>query len=49
MLTYTGFSGSEAELVRVLRRFEDLGADEVQLIPTSDDLGQLERVAQQIG
>jgi hypothetical protein len=49
MLPYTGFSGSEAELVRVLRRFEDLGADEVQLIPTSDDLGQLERVAQQIG
>jgi alkanesulfonate monooxygenase SsuD/methylene tetrahydromethanopterin reductase-like flavin-dependent oxidoreductase (luciferase family) len=48
MLPVTGFSGTEAELVRVLRRFEELGADEVQLIPTSDDLAQLDRVAQRI-
>ena len=28
-----GFAGTEAELRDVLRRIEDLGADEVQLIP----------------
>lgn len=49
MLPVTGFAGSEAELKRVLRRLEDLGADEVQLIPTSDDLGQVARVAALIG
>lgn len=49
MLPVTGFAGSESELARVLARFADLGADEVQLIPTSTDLSQLERVAQQIG
>ncbi len=44
MLPVTGFSGSDAELTRVLRQLEELGTDEVQLIPTSDDLSQVARV-----
>jgi len=32
-----------------LRQLADLGTDEVQLIPTSDDLAQLERVAALVG
>ncbi len=49
MLPVTGFAGSDAELARVLRQFEELGTDEVQLIPTSDDLRQVARVAERIG
>lgn len=49
MLPVTGFAGSEAELKQVLRQLADLGTDEVQLIPTSDDLAQLERVAALVG
>lgn len=49
MLPVTGFAGTEDALFGVLGRFADLGVDEVQLIPTSDDLAQLERVAQRIG
>ncbi|MFO0689640.1 MAG: LLM class flavin-dependent oxidoreductase [Myxococcota bacterium] len=49
MIPYTGFAGSDADLKRVLRQFADLGTDEVQLIPTSDDPAQLDRVAQIIG
>ncbi len=45
MLPTTGFAGSEDELIALLRRFEAAGADEIQLIPTSADLGQLHRVA----
>src|SRR5277367_3416988 len=41
----TGFAGSEEELVALLRKFEAVGTDEIQLIPTSSDLGQLPRVA----
>lgn len=40
-----GFAGTLTELKDVLRRIEDLGADEVQLIPTSADLSQAERIA----
>ncbi len=40
-----GFAGTEAELHDVLRRIEDLGADEVQLIPTASSVDQVERVA----
>jgi hypothetical protein len=29
----------------LLRKFEAVGTDEIQLIPTSSDLGQLPRVA----
>ncbi|MGH3553389.1 MAG: LLM class flavin-dependent oxidoreductase, partial [Mycobacterium sp.] len=45
MAPTTGFAGSEQELVAVLRKFEAVGTDEIQLIPTSSDLGQLRRVA----
>jgi alkanesulfonate monooxygenase SsuD/methylene tetrahydromethanopterin reductase-like flavin-dependent oxidoreductase (luciferase family) len=40
-----GFAGTVAELKDVLRRIEDLGADEVQLVPTSSDLAQVEEIA----
>lgn len=40
-----GFAGTVTDLTDLLRRIEDLGADEVQLIPTSDDLSQVERIA----
>lgn len=45
----TGWSGSQDELLAVLRRFESIGADEVHLIPTSDDIEQVHRVAEVIG
>src|ERR1700744_445777 len=45
MAPTTGFAGSEEELVAVLRKFEAVGADEIQLIPTSSDLEQVERAA----
>jgi alkanesulfonate monooxygenase SsuD/methylene tetrahydromethanopterin reductase-like flavin-dependent oxidoreductase (luciferase family) len=45
MAPTTGFAGSEQELVAVLRKFEAVGTDEIQLIPTSSDLVQLRRVA----
>ena len=40
-----GFTGTVPELKDVLRRIEDLGADEVQLVPTSADLAQVEQIA----
>jgi alkanesulfonate monooxygenase SsuD/methylene tetrahydromethanopterin reductase-like flavin-dependent oxidoreductase (luciferase family) len=40
-----GFAGTVAELKDVLSRIEDLGADEVQLVPTSADLTQMEQIA----
>lgn len=49
MLPATGFAGSGAELKAILRRFEELGADEVHLIPTSDDIDQVARIADLIG
>ena len=45
MAPTTGFAGTEAELRDVLQRFEDAGADEVHLIPTSSGVAQVERVA----
>ena len=45
MAPSTGFAGSQDDLVAVLRRFADIGADEVHLIPTSNDVGQLRAVA----
>jgi alkanesulfonate monooxygenase SsuD/methylene tetrahydromethanopterin reductase-like flavin-dependent oxidoreductase (luciferase family) len=44
-----GFAGTEQQLADVLKRVEDLGADELHLIPTSADPAQLERVAALIG
>lgn len=46
MAPTTGWAGSEEELTAVLRRFEDIGTDEVHLIPTSSDIGQLHRAAE---
>jgi len=46
MAPTTGFAGSDGELVAVLRKFEAIGADEIQLIPTSSDLGQLRRAVE---
>jgi alkanesulfonate monooxygenase SsuD/methylene tetrahydromethanopterin reductase-like flavin-dependent oxidoreductase (luciferase family) len=45
MAPTTGWAGNEDELAAVLRRFADIGTDEVHLIPTSSDLDQLRRVA----
>lgn len=45
MAPTTGWAGTEDELAAVLRRFAAVGADEVHLIPTSSDLGQLRGVA----
>jgi alkanesulfonate monooxygenase SsuD/methylene tetrahydromethanopterin reductase-like flavin-dependent oxidoreductase (luciferase family) len=43
MAPTTGFAGSEDDLVAVLRDLEAVGADEIQLIPTSSDLEQVQR------
>ncbi len=49
MAPTTGFAGTETELRELLTRFEDVGADEVQLIPTGSDVAQVERVAALLG
>ncbi|MGN7781622.1 LLM class flavin-dependent oxidoreductase [Mycolicibacterium sp. 22603] len=46
MAPTTGWSGSPKELSEVLRRFAAIGTDEVHLIPTSDDIDQVHRVAE---
>jgi alkanesulfonate monooxygenase SsuD/methylene tetrahydromethanopterin reductase-like flavin-dependent oxidoreductase (luciferase family) len=46
MAPMTGWAGTEEELVEVLGKFEDIGTDEVHLIPTSSDIDQLRRVAE---
>ena len=38
MAPTTGFAGTAAELRDLLRRLEDVGTDEVHLIPTSSDV-----------
>jgi alkanesulfonate monooxygenase SsuD/methylene tetrahydromethanopterin reductase-like flavin-dependent oxidoreductase (luciferase family) len=48
MAPSTGFAGSEDDLVAVLREFKAVGADEIQLIPTSSDVDQLRRVAEMV-
>jgi alkanesulfonate monooxygenase SsuD/methylene tetrahydromethanopterin reductase-like flavin-dependent oxidoreductase (luciferase family) len=45
----SGFAGTASELRDLLRRLEDLGTDEVHLIPTGSDVAQVERVAEVIG
>ena len=42
---HTGFAGTEDQLAQVLRGFAAIGADEIDLIPTSSDLDQLHRAA----
>lgn len=49
MAPTTGFAGTEQELRELLRRLEDVGADEVQLIPTGADVAQVHRVADLVG
>ena len=44
-----GFAGTVTELEDVLARFAEIGTDEVQLIPTSDDVRQVELVAGLLG
>lgn len=46
MAPSTGFAGGQEELLALLRTFAGIGADEVHLIPTSDDVGQLRAVAE---
>ncbi|MED5816549.1 LLM class flavin-dependent oxidoreductase [Mycolicibacterium sp. 050232] len=46
MAPMTGWAGTEEELIEVLGKFEDIGTDEVHLIPTSSDIDQLRRVAE---
>lgn len=48
MAPTTGWAGTEDELLDVLRRFEDVGTDEVCLIPTSSDIDQVRRVAEAV-
>ncbi|ANW67988.1 luciferase [Mycobacterium sp. djl-10] len=45
MAPTTGWAGSEDELAATLRGFAAIGTDEIHLIPTSSDLGQLRAVA----
>ncbi len=45
MAPTTGWAGTEDELRAVLRRFSDIGTDELHLIPTSSDIDQVRRVA----
>lgn len=49
MAPTTGWAGSQEELLGVLRGFEAIGTDEVHLIPTSSDIGQLRSVAEVAG
>ena len=43
-----GFTGNAAELRALLRQIEDLGADEVHLVPTSGDPDEVSRAADAI-
>jgi alkanesulfonate monooxygenase SsuD/methylene tetrahydromethanopterin reductase-like flavin-dependent oxidoreductase (luciferase family) len=45
MAPTTGWTGNEDELSNVLKRFDDIGTDEIHLIPTSSDVEQVRRVA----
>lgn len=49
MAPTTGWAGTDDELVAVLRGFAAIGTDELHLIPTSTDIGQLRRVADLVG
>jgi alkanesulfonate monooxygenase SsuD/methylene tetrahydromethanopterin reductase-like flavin-dependent oxidoreductase (luciferase family) len=45
MAPTTGWAGGDEELLDLLHRFEDIGSDEIYLIPTSSNIDQLHRVA----
>lgn len=49
MAPTTGFAGTGAELRDLLRRLEELGTDEVHLIPTGSDVAQVDAVAALLG
>lgn len=44
-----GFAGTASELRDLVRRLEDVGADELHLIPTSSDVDQVHRLAEALG
>jgi hypothetical protein len=46
LVSPTGFGSSARAGVDVLHRFQDIGTDEVHLIPTSANIDQLRRVAE---
>jgi alkanesulfonate monooxygenase SsuD/methylene tetrahydromethanopterin reductase-like flavin-dependent oxidoreductase (luciferase family) len=46
MAPTTGWAGTDDELLEGLRKFADIGTDEVHLIPTTSDVDQLHRVAE---
>lgn len=46
MAPTTGFAGTESDLRDLLRRLEDIGTDEVHLIPTSSNVSQVDRIAE---
>ncbi|CAA0121847.1 putative protein [Mycolicibacterium vanbaalenii] len=45
MAPTTGWAGTAEQLHAVLKRFADIGTDEVHLIPTSSDIDQVRQVA----
>jgi len=45
MAPTTGFAGTADDLRDLLHRFEDVGTDEVHVIPTSSDPAFVDRVA----
>jgi len=49
MAPTTGFAGGAAQLRELLDAMAEAGADEVHLVPTSDDLRQVEQVAELLG
>lgn len=48
MAPTAGFAGTAEDLRAVLKRFADIGTDEVHLIPTSSDIEQVRRVAEMV-
>ncbi|AKS33099.1 LLM class flavin-dependent oxidoreductase [Mycolicibacterium goodii] len=48
MAPATGWAGTEDDLVELLGKFEDIGTDEIHLIPTSANIDQLRRVAEAV-
>jgi alkanesulfonate monooxygenase SsuD/methylene tetrahydromethanopterin reductase-like flavin-dependent oxidoreductase (luciferase family) len=49
MAPTTGFAGTREELRDLLRRLEDVGTDEVHIIPTSSDVTLVDQVAELAG
>jgi hypothetical protein len=46
MAPRTGWAGNDDDLLALLHKFQDIGTDEVHLIPTSTNVDQLRRVAE---